>query len=115
MKTNPEIIPPHIGKMLKRELKNKGMDFAGLARAMNKNRTGVWKYGKRDSLPLKLVWHLCIVLKHNFFAEMAAQLPADFAINLPPGTGANDRIAQLESENRDLQMQLDLLKEVLRK
>jgi len=115
MDTTPETTPPHIGTMLLRVLKKKGMDRADLARALNKNRTGVWKYGKRDSLSLKIIWHMSIVLKHNFFLDLAAQLPDDYATNLPPGTGASHRISQLESENRDLKLQLDLLKEVLRK
>ena len=103
---------PHIGSMLKVHLDKRHIDHARLARAMNKNRTTVWKYDQRDSLQLKILWHLCTVLKHNFFADIAAQLPADYTTNVSPDTATIDRMAQLESENRDLKMQLDLLKEV---
>ena len=115
MTTNSETPAPHMGKLLQQVLYKKHISNADLARKMNKNRTGVYKYDKRASLQLRIVWHLCTVLKHNFFADLAARLPADYTTNLPPGASANDRIAQLETENRDLKLQLDLLKEVLRK
>lgn len=115
MATETSLNPPHIGKLITEVMHKRRIDWAALARAMNKNRTTVWKYEERQSLQLKILWHLCTVLKHNFFAEIAAKLPTDYASNVPPDTATTERMTQLESENRDLKMQLDLLKEVMRK
>ena len=115
MATKTTLKPPHVGKLITEVMHKRRIDWAALARAMDKNRTTVWKYEERQSLQVKILWHVCTVLKHNFFAEIAAQLPADYASNVPLDTATTDRIAQLEAENRDLQMQLDLLKEVMKK
>lgn len=115
MTTPSELSPPNMGKLLKQVMDKRRISSASLARQMNKNRSGVYKYDKRASLQLRVVWQLCRVLKHNFFADLAARLPTDYATNLPPGASAMDQIAKLQAENRDLKLQLDLLKELMRK
>lgn len=115
MAKKKELKAPNLGNMLLTFYENRRVNIAGLARVMNLSRTTVWKYHQRQSLQVKILWGVCIGLRHNFFADIAAQLPEDFTSNVPANTNAQDRIALLEAENRELKMQLDLLKEVMRK
>ena len=71
---------------------------------------------KKDSLNYRMLWELFLALKHNFFADLAAQLPQDFTTNAPdPTLPLQERISALEEENKLLNAKVETLMAVVRK
>jgi hypothetical protein len=56
-----------------------------------------------------------VAVEHNFFADLAAQLPQTYTTNVPEDTTQAQRIAQLEEENRILKTKVDTLLAVVGK
>ncbi len=115
MKTQKKLMPPHLGNLLKTYYKTNRINKSGLARAMNRSRATVQDYEERKSLQCNVLWDICVAVEHNFFADLAAQLPQTYTTNVPEDTTQAQRIAQLEEENKILAGQLELLKGVMGK
>lgn len=115
MKTQKKLLVPHLGNLLKTYYKANRVNKAGLARAMNRSRATVQDYEERKSLQCNVLWDVCIAMEHNFFADIAAQLPQTYTTHIPEDTAQAQRIAQLEEENKILVGQLELLKGVMGK
>lgn len=115
MKKQNKLQPPHIGTMLKNFYVERKVNKAGLARAIVKNKSTVQTYDTRSSLPCRVLWDISVAVQHNFFADLAAQLPQAYTTNVPEDTTQAQRIAQLEEENKILAGQLELLKGVMGK
>ena len=107
---------PHFGKMLRGHIKKNRLYRSALSRMLDKAYVTVLTYEKRPSLQSSIIWQLSTAMKHNFFADLAAQLPPEFATYAPDATAPfKERIAILEEENKLLRAQLDTLKEVMKK
>lgn len=115
MKTQKKLIPPHLGNLLKIYYKKNRINKSGLARAMNRSRATVQDYEERKSLQCNVLWDICVAVEHNFFADLAAQLPQTYTTNVPEDTTQAQRIAQLEEENRILKTKVDTLLAVVGK
>src|SRR5690606_20567394 len=109
MKIQKKLIPPHLGNLLKTYYKTNRINKSGLARAMNRSRATVQDYEERKSLQCNVLWDICVAVEHNFFADLAAQLPQTYTTNVPEDTTQAQRIAQLEEENRILKTKVDTL------
>lgn len=112
---------PHTGSVLKTFLGRKGVSKAAVAQKLGYNTTCVYAYFKRPTMQVSLLWKLSILLGHNFFKDIAEQLPADLSNNVPPDTtkdrllaAKDEQIAALQKENERLVMERDILKEVLK-
>lgn len=115
MKKQKTLQPPHIGNMLLEFYMERKVNKSGLARAIAKDKSTVQTYETRASLPCRVLWDISIAVEHNFFADLAGQLPQTYTTNIPEDTTQAQRIAQLEEENKILLGQLELLKEVMGK
>lgn len=115
MKTQKKLMPPHLGNLLKTYYKINRINKSGLARAMNRSRATVQDYEERKSLQCNVLWDICVAVEHNFFADLAAQLPQTYTTNVPEDTTQAQRIAQLEEENRILKTKVDTLLAVVGK
>lgn len=115
MKTQKKLILPHLGNLLKTYYKTNRINKSGLARAMNRSRATVQDYEERKSLQCNVLWDICVAVEHNFFADLAAQLPQTYTTNVPEDTTQAQRIAQLEEENRILKTKVDTLLAVVGK
>jgi hypothetical protein len=115
MKKQKKLQPPHLGNMLKNFYVERKVNKAGLARAIAKDKSTVQTYDTRASLPCRVLWDISVALAHNFFADIAAQLPQTYTTNIPEDTTQAQRIEQLEEENKILSGQLELLKGVMGK
>jgi len=80
---------------------------------MQRNKSSISRYQKRKTLPIDILWELCIHLQHNFFADLAAQLPQEFTSNAAINTSKDEEITRLSEENKQLKTQVKTLKEVL--
>jgi len=118
MKTlkTPQTACPHIGNMLQNRIKLRRISKAALSRNAGRAPQTIQRYLKRPSLQFSILWELCVAMRHNFFADLAAQLPADFTTYAPdPTLALQEELEQLREENKLLNAQLATLKEVMRK
>ena len=106
-------ILPNVGNMLKNYYSANRVNKAALARRINRTSTTVQKFHTRRSLQCNVLWDISVALQHNFFADIAAQLPQSYSTNLPETNDPAKRIAQLEEENKTLTSHLELLKEIM--
>ena len=107
---------PHFGKMLRGHIKKHRLYRSVLGRMLGKANATLLAYEKRPSLQSSIIWELSTAMKHNFFADLAAQLPSAFTTYAPDATAPlQERIATLEQENKLLQAKLETLKELLKK
>ena len=107
---------PHLGKLLKDYITKHSVYRSSLARYMERQPSTIEYYLKQPTLQTAILWELSTALKHNFFMDVAAQLPADFTTNAPDSSlPLLEHIAVLEEENKMLHTKVETLMAVLRK
>ena len=111
---NQENPAPHSGDLLTTYFKEKRIRKSALARVMNRRPDTIYGFEKNSSIQTAILWELCHALQYNFFADIAAQLPAGFATKSASSEQA-DKIAQLEQEIIILNREKNLLLEALKK
>jgi len=113
MKTISTPPSPHIGNLLKTFFRTRRTRKAVLARLMMRKASAISKFQKKESIQIYILWELSHHLQHNFFADLASQLPAEFTSNVPINNSKEEEIARLSEENKLLKAQLETLKQVL--
>ena len=117
MKRQPTIeIPPmpHIGKLFREYVKENRIYQSALARVLGKTQSVLLRYRYRESLQCYLLWELSVGLKHNFFMDVAAQLPDTYSTNAPdPTLELKAQLAAVQKELKTVTRERDLLKEVM--
>ena len=102
------------GKMIKAYIKEKRFFISAMARDMGKQYKTAFNYLKRSSLRTDVLVDISMALRYNFFREMAEQMPPEF----PPHYDTDkdeamkqlqERIKELETENRTLRDALQLI------
>jgi hypothetical protein len=106
---------PHTGKLLSDHIKKHRIRQNALARALNRQTGTLISFRKNATLQTAILWELCHALKHNFFADIAHQLPTDYPTSLPDTT-----TDPLQLQIQDLQQQIarltherDLLQQII--
>lgn len=109
--------PLNTGQMLSEYIKKKRIRVMPLARLMNRNIQNIIDYRKNKSIQTNILYEICAGLKYNFFAEIANQMPEEWALPEPTSRVAamQERIEMLETENRELRIERDLLLKVAMK
>ena len=83
---------------------------SALARDIGANYTTVVDFMRRADIKLSYLWRISNALNYNFLAEIAALLPPD----MPSPPSAKDaRIAELETQVKQLTTERDTLQRVL--
>ena len=100
---------PHTGEMLRNYFEQRRTRKSALARLMSRSPDSIAEYQKRPSIQTAILWELCHHLKHNFFADIAAQLPADFSTTVAPDGSKDARIAELELRLKIAEAERDVL------
>lgn len=62
---------PHVGKMIKLQLKAQGRSAVWLAAQLNYGTDNIYKILQRDHLSTDVLWKVCGVLDHDFFKEIS--------------------------------------------
>jgi|LakMenEpi03Aug12_release.lakeMendotaPanAssembly.Ray.scaffolds.fasta_scaffold1888407_1 hypothetical protein len=88
----------HFGSIIKSYIDRNKISKAALARKVNRKDSAILKLQKKASLQLGIVLELSHALKHNFFADIAAHLPATYTSDAPVDNTDKEKIAQLEQE-----------------
>lgn len=115
MEQPSDIAEIHIGQILKRHITKNKISKAALARKLDCDESYIQRYLRRDSLQLNIIVRLCHALRHNFFADIAAELPQTYSVTLPPDDSKDRRIAELEQEIAILKSEKAVLMEVVKK
>ncbi|HUM53182.1 MAG TPA: hypothetical protein PK431_15255 [Chitinophagales bacterium] len=102
----------HFGNILKNYIDTKKISKAALARKIKRKDGNILHYQKSATLQISIVHELSHALKHNFFMDIAMQLPPTYTVTAPPDTSKDERIAQLEQENAILKAEKQVLIEV---
>ncbi len=93
---------PHIGKLIFDFFHLHKIKSAFVARKMNRAPITVSRYRKNASIQIGILLEICYVVKHNFFMDIAATLPADFTTQAP----ALEALLIAEKEIEELKKQL---------
>ena len=111
-----EHLLPDLGKTLGVFLTERRIRKNSLAQILKIDPTGVIRYTKKKSFQCTILWKLSYALNHNFFQDLAAQLPPQFTTNAPdPTLPLLEQIATLEEEIKLLSAKMETLKEVMRR
>ncbi len=112
--SNTENPAPNTGEMLKVVYKKRRISEAALGRKMNRRASTLASFEKNTTIQTAVLWEICHALKHNFFLEISAQLPADYATNAPIDYSKDERITKLEREIELLKAEKAVLLEALK-
>ena len=99
---------PHIGKMLHDLYKKRRVFQSALARKLNRRYETVFQYQKKASIQVAILWELSHALKHNFFKDIAAMMPAEYASNAPQETSQAEQIVALTEQVKLLTAERDM-------
>ena len=105
---------PHLGDMLAAHLDGRRARRSVLVRKLGIAPASLNNYQKRQSFQCATLWRLSVELKHNFFADLAAQLPPDYTTTAPKSTAIDEEIAQLKNKIQSLEAEKNMLLEVAR-
>ena len=107
---------PHLGDLFTQYFLKNRTRKSSLSRLLGVKAPVITYYKKQPTQQCATLWKLCYALNHNFFADLAAQLPADFTTYAPdPTLALQEELEQLREENKLLRTQVETLKEVMRK
>ena len=99
----------HVGERLKSVFEVRRIRKAALARIMGINPVQINHYLKNESIQTNRLLELSMHLKHNFFMDIAQQLPADFETTQDVFAAKNDEIALLKEALKKITIERDLL------
>lgn len=105
----------HIGNLLHTYFKAKRIRKAALARLLNINVKNVLQYEKKESIQTKRLLEICTHLKHNFFMDIAMQLPQEYTTQQNIFETKDLEIAQLKEALKKAETERDILLTVIKK
>lgn len=116
-KKNPVALDaaPEVGTLLKRFLTEKRTRKSVLARMLGTQPQTVQKYQAKTTMQTETLWKLSVLLKHNFFLDLADYLPKEFSTYSQTDTSLSEQMAALQKENEILKAQNAILLEALRR
>lgn len=101
------------GALLRAHIQKNRILKSVLGSAINRNGLAVNEYMKNESIQTGILIDICYALKHNFFKDIANQLPDDFTTTNPTDQSLisekDQLIAQLQEENKVLKIQNEIL------
>ncbi len=108
--------PPTLstGKLLQAYIVKHRICKAALARVTDLNISSLVKILQNDNIKSGILWDICFALQHNFFADIADQLPKEFGSDVVLDDTAEKRIVELERENENLRDKVVMLEGILR-
>ncbi len=93
------------GKLLSNFFSKNKINKAQVGRAVNRDGVSILKYTQNESIQTGILLELCYALKHNFFQDIANQLPNTFTVN----EHKDKEIEVLKEEIKVLKIQNELL------
>jgi hypothetical protein len=104
---------PSLGKMIALHLRKHRINASKLSTTtLQRHVSALAKFKKRPSFQAAILWELSHALHHNFFMDLAMQLPQDYAQD--PHHFA-DKIEALQLEIHNLRIENALLEKLMKK
>ncbi len=101
------------GKLLADYIKKNKIRKTELGREINRTGLSILNYTRNVSIQTGILIEMCYALQHNFFSDIADQLPEGFSkTNLKQNSQVSEKdllIEQLQEENKVLKIQNELL------
>jgi plasmid maintenance system antidote protein VapI len=98
---------PHLGAILKEYLKKNQLNGSQLAKLLGRSTSTFDKFKKQSSFQTAILWEMSFATEHNFFADLASQLPTHFVQNPNAQTlmimDMQEKIKTLEIEKNQLE------------
>ena len=111
-KTAPKNKMPSLGLMLSTYLKTNLIKSSDLAIKLNRSTSTFAKFKKQDSFQTSILWEMCHALEHNFFADLANQLPSHFTQSANAQT---QLMNDLHEKIKTLEIEKNMLEKLLKK
>ena len=105
----------HVGQLIKTYIDTKRIAKSAVARKIGKADNDMLRYQKSVSLKSEVLLMLSHALQHNFFADIAARLPAHYTTDAPVEAFNIHRITELELQVKLLQAEKAVLLEAMRR
>ena len=105
----------HVGATIRKYFVDFKIYKSALARTLGVNDSVILAYEKRVSITTATLVNLSHALKHNFFADIAAQLPKTYSNSVLIDNSTIEKIAQLEQEIIILKAEKEILLQAFRK
>jgi len=114
--SNTEQPFPHIGNMLTDYVTKKRKYRAAMSRTLGIRLNSLLKIMKKPTIQVELLWRLSNLLKHNFVADVAMQLPSSYTGAIQDIVAVKDKeIAEIRNELFMMTRERDIYKELLMK
>ena len=88
----------NFGTLFENYLKKNKISKAALARAIGRNDNAILYFQKKNSIQAGIIIALCHALKHNFFMDIAHQLPKEYTTTALVDSSKEEEIARLKQE-----------------
>jgi len=106
----------HVGKLIDDYMERNKKSPALLSRKLGIHINNVMTIKSRASLQLSLLERLSHIYRHNFIADIAAQLPPDYTGALQDAlTEKDNQIAALQNELAAMAKERDIYKDLLKR
>lgn len=103
----------HTGQLIKKIIEQKNLSPTKMALSIGIPNTAIYAYGKRKSIQTSILINLCHAARHNFFKDIANQLPNDYTQDAM--SSSEQEIVGLKKEIERLQYENSLMKELLKR
>ena len=101
------------GALLEAYVSKNKITKTDLGATIGRNGLAILQYMRNESIQTGILLDICYALKHNFFKDIANQLPDDFTTTNPTDKSLisekDQLIAQLQEENKVLKIQNEVL------
>lgn len=96
------------GKLLDAFLSKHRIAKSDLGNGINRTGVSIIRYIQNSSIQTGILLDICHALKHNFFQDIADQLPTEFSVSKPP-LDNSATLTEKDHEIEDLKAQIKIL------
>jgi DNA-binding Xre family transcriptional regulator len=95
------------GMLIQKHLNRHRISKTYLGKKINRTGISIFRYTENVSIQTGILLDICHALKHNFFQDIADQLPKEFAVNNVPVDDV--RLPIWEKETAELKERIKIL------
>jgi len=105
----------NVGAMIDQYLRKNKIAKSAIARVMKRDPSTLASFLKRPSIQVAVLWEFSNAVYYNFFADLAAKIPAHWPPHTNTSADKDTEIAALKAEIEKLKTEKELLLAVLKK
>lgn len=104
----------NVNEIINHHLETKRIRRAALARKMGIKLYTLLSYQKKSSIQTNKLWELSHALEHNFFTDIATQLPTSYTTTIDIHAENQQKIADLELQIKQLKIENKVLMDIVK-